>query len=211
MGSFKNERTNKFISKIKSIVKSGKKPFIIIYQDNLLEQDAFELEKELITFYGRKDINTGCLCNLTGGGEGSGGHTWYPSEETKNAISVAKKGIPFTEGHKKNLSIAHIGVSNGSCSEETKNAIRNAQKGIPKGPLSDKHKKNISISLKGVPKSEEHKKNMRKPLSEEHKKAISDAHTGVPKGPHSEETKKAMSISHKEYWRIRKKKLKEEK
>jgi hypothetical protein len=62
-------------------------------------------------------------------------------------------------------------------------------------------KRKISKSQKGVPKSEEHKKNLRKPKSEEHKKNISKANKGIPKSeehkknmskPKSEETKKKM-------------------
>lgn len=41
-----------------------------IIQENLSQEDAFELEIFLIELYGRKDINTGILCNLTNGGEG---------------------------------------------------------------------------------------------------------------------------------------------
>jgi hypothetical protein len=41
-----------------------------IIQSNLSQEDAFELEVFLISIYGRKDIKTGILCNLTDGGEG---------------------------------------------------------------------------------------------------------------------------------------------
>ena len=50
--------------------------------------------------------------------------------------------------------------------------------------------KKISEASKGVPKSEEHKKNMRKPKTEEHKKNMSEVRKGVPK---SEEHKKKIS------------------
>lgn len=44
-----------------------------IYQDNLREWYAFELEQELILKYGRRVNNTGSLCNITTGGEGASG------------------------------------------------------------------------------------------------------------------------------------------
>jgi len=53
---------------------------IVIYQENLDEETAFSLEKELIAKYGRKDVGTGILHNRTEGGEGSSGHR--PSKET---------------------------------------------------------------------------------------------------------------------------------
>lgn len=53
---------------------------IVIYRDSLDEKTAFELEKELIAKYGRKDLGTGILRNRSEGGEGYSGYK--PSEET---------------------------------------------------------------------------------------------------------------------------------
>lgn len=44
-----------------------------IVKDNLDENLSFDLEKELISFYGRLDLRTGCLANFTDGGEGRSG------------------------------------------------------------------------------------------------------------------------------------------
>jgi hypothetical protein len=41
----------------------------IIIQDHPSEADAFAAEKFLIEHYGRKDLGTGCLRNLTNGSE----------------------------------------------------------------------------------------------------------------------------------------------
>jgi len=46
---------------------------IVLLEQNLSETDALRLEIELIAQYGRKDLGTGILRNLTDGGEGSSG------------------------------------------------------------------------------------------------------------------------------------------
>lgn len=43
---------------------------IQILKSDLTWNDACELEKILISHYGRKDLGTGILCNMTNGGEG---------------------------------------------------------------------------------------------------------------------------------------------
>ena len=58
---------------------------IIFNRDS--EQEAFETEKELIRNWGRKDIGTGILRNMTDGGEGAS-----PSPETRAKLSVAMIG-----------------------------------------------------------------------------------------------------------------------
>jgi len=57
------------------------------------EDDAFEAEKFLISFYGRQDLGTGILRNRTDGGEGISGLVF--TEEHRRRISdYAKKRIP---------------------------------------------------------------------------------------------------------------------
>lgn len=51
------------------IIKNGGIPTILIYKDDLIMQEANDIEKLLISTYGRRDNNTGILCNLTDGGE----------------------------------------------------------------------------------------------------------------------------------------------
>jgi hypothetical protein len=64
---------------------------IVIVKDMLTEKEAHELEKSLISEYGRKDLGTGILRNLTDGGEGKSG--WIAPEEFKQK----KREISNTE------------------------------------------------------------------------------------------------------------------
>ncbi len=60
----------------------------------LTEQEAFILEEFLIALYGRIDLKTGTLTNLTDGGEGASG--WIPSKEYRENASKRMAGVPKT-------------------------------------------------------------------------------------------------------------------
>lgn len=64
---------------------------IIIFKFNLSESEALDLEIQLINQYGRKDISTGILRNLSDGGKGGAAnnnnkHWWTNGTENKLAI-----------------------------------------------------------------------------------------------------------------------------
>lgn len=63
------------------------------------EELALIVEAELIKKYGRRDNNTGILCNHTDGGEG--GYGKIITEETKQKMSLAKKGNKINVGRKR--------------------------------------------------------------------------------------------------------------
>jgi hypothetical protein len=65
----------------------------IIIQAHLSEEDAFAAEVFLIAFYGRKDLGTGCLVNLTDGGEGPAGQVM--PESFRKFHSARLKANPF--------------------------------------------------------------------------------------------------------------------
>jgi hypothetical protein len=62
---------------------------IEILAQNLSLEDAIDLEMLLIKEYGRKDIGTGILCNLTDGGEG----TINVTLEVRKKLSERRRGV----------------------------------------------------------------------------------------------------------------------
>jgi hypothetical protein len=67
---------------------------IAFLKENLSECEAFDLEKYYIQQYGRKDLGTGILRNLTDGGDGAAGA--IRSDAFKENLSRARKGVPRT-------------------------------------------------------------------------------------------------------------------
>ena len=63
----------------KSIKPPKDRERILILHSGLSEETAFAYETGLILFYGRKDLGTGLLRNMTNGGEGVAG--WVPGDE----------------------------------------------------------------------------------------------------------------------------------
>jgi hypothetical protein len=61
------------------------------------ENEAFNKEKELIKLYGRRDLKTGSLTNLTAGGDGGAGRVWAKEslEKIKNTF-LAKGKYPMS-------------------------------------------------------------------------------------------------------------------
>jgi hypothetical protein len=84
--------------------------------DGYTWDEACEMEKELICRYGRIDLGTGQLINLTEGGDGNGGRLF--SEEHRKNISKRKKGRKLPDYHKKILSEAQKKYYAGLSDEE---------------------------------------------------------------------------------------------
>jgi len=63
---------------------------IDILLDNLTKQEAVKKEIEFIKLYGRKNLKTGSLVNLTDGGDGVNNIKW--SEDSKNKLRLKMLG-----------------------------------------------------------------------------------------------------------------------
>ena len=175
-------------SKQRSIKPPKDKSRIIFLKKNLTEEEAFKHEIYMIDVFGRKDLGTGILYNMTDGGEGSSG--CIPSEESRRKMSEAHKG----ENHH---------MYGKTASEETRKKMSESKKGKT---LSEESRRKMSDARKGKTHTEETRRkiseankdknhpNYGKTLSEETKRKMGDARKGRT---HSEETKRKLSEAKK--------------
>lgn len=75
-----------------------------ILLDNLTWEEACDKEKEFISLYGRIDLSTGCLANMTNGGEGTIGRKYIPSDIHRTNLSIASKGKGMSDVAKSKMS-----------------------------------------------------------------------------------------------------------
>ena len=171
----KGEKNRIYKKKKKEIQPPKDTSRIIFLKQNLTEEEAFKHEKYMIAVFGRKDLGTGILRNLTDGGEGCSGAV--RSEEWRLNQSKNRKGKPLPEEHKRKIGKSKIGKPR---SEETKRKQSEAMKGKYAG---EKH------PLYGKTKSEE----SRKKQSESRKGKYTGKDNPFYGRKHSEEFKKNHS------------------
>lgn len=115
--------------------------------------------------------------NMTDGGEGTYGLSFYPSEESRKKMSIARmgvsptnKGVPHTKEEKQRISLSLLGNQNTKGfkhSEETKKKMSIAHVGNKSNSgrgLTAEHKSNISKGLCGKKRifTVEHRRNLSK-------------------------------------------------
>lgn len=102
------KRDHKLI-KARTIAKAqanGLQVFSEILKANLKESRAFELERKLIAKFGRRDLGTGILANMTDGGEGG---TGPKSKAHRESISRAHLGRPKSAEVRAKVSLSLTG------------------------------------------------------------------------------------------------------
>ncbi len=164
-------RRNKFWKNVHE--KHGVVVKIII--ENVALNEAVELECKLIEDYGRRDLKTGPLVNLTDGGGGLKNASLETkeklryiasniSEETRKKMSEsAKKKPPMSEENKQKLRDNWAGENNPNYgktfSEEHRRKLSESHKGIR---LSEEAKKKLGDATRGRKVSDETKAKMSK-------------------------------------------------
>ena len=132
----------------------------VMIAENLSEQDAFDLEIELIAKYGRKDLGTGILRNQTDGGDGASGN--IHSEESKQKMrdyalkreyKKKEEGWEYPESARKAISEMQKGVP------KPKEWVDNVAAALNNRTEEEKAewKEKIAATKRGKPRSEETK------------------------------------------------------
>jgi NUMOD3 motif len=171
--------------------------FIVILEHNLTEMGALALERRLIAWYGRKDLGTGILSNMTDGGDGGSGAK--RSDSWKEMMRLVHLGKKLTDEQKAAVSATHKGKP----WTEARRAAYLANKDKPRKPHSAETKAKISAANAGRTVSEEiklaHSARMKGrkfgPPSDATKAKISAALKGIKLGPMSEEGKLRRSLT----------------
>jgi hypothetical protein len=162
---------NRIYSTNRRIKPPKDKSKVIYLKQNLTEEEAFRHEIYMIAVFGRKDLGTGILQNLTDGGEGVGGRIL--SQESRRKISASSKGKTFSEEHKMKIGAASKGrntMLGKTHSEETRKKMSEERKGKT---FSEETKMKMSEARKG-----EKNHNYGKTHSEETKRKIGFASKG---------------------------------
>lgn len=143
---------------------------VALLRENMSEKNALDHEIEMIKAWGRKDLGTGMLRNLTDGGEGISGYKL--SDETKAKMSLAKQNISdetraklrfaklgkrLSEEHKSNMRLANLGKK---LTDETKAKMSLARIGKIGRKHTEESKAKMSLAKKGKIFSKEHKAKM---------------------------------------------------
>jgi hypothetical protein len=157
-----------FYNKLNKMICENNQPIVIKLREFDNEQDAINLEIDLIYFLGKKK-NGGLLYNITDGGDGVSGYEYTEEQkEKRRQISIeinSSQYFPDNKGknhpmygkkHKKSSIDKMIEIKTGIKQSEEWIEKRTAKlRGVP---LSQEHKDKLAESNRGQKRSEETKK-----------------------------------------------------
>lgn len=111
-----------FQNVINQIRAAGLQPVVQISSGWLSLEEASFFEMAFIKQFGRRDNGTGCLCNLTDGGEGVSGYKFSDSTVAKRAKTI-REGWKKVDREKlsKTLSVSQTPEMRAACSKRSKN------------------------------------------------------------------------------------------
>jgi hypothetical protein len=111
-------------------------PEVQIIESYLLENEAYDIEKEYIKIIGRSDLNKGPLTNLTDGGEGIQNLNRESRKEAGRKLSVFLKKTGAHKGNRNNMfgngylvSGSSNGMYNKTHRKESRDKMSNSKKG----------------------------------------------------------------------------------
>lgn len=143
---------------------------ILFLETNLSDVGACALERRYIRWYGRKDIGTGILRNLTDGGDGTSG----TSPEHRAKLAAVNMGKKYTSEHKANISVAKAGKKHTAeqraknaaghigkkLTSETRAKLSAIRRGKKLGPKTPEQKAKLSAANTGKKLTSEHRANI---------------------------------------------------
>lgn len=169
-------------NRIAEIRAAGYEPVAVKLEENLFEEQAYEIEEYIIRTLGREEIEeNGILTN-------NRIKAWAPiqTSDIRKAISEARIGMQFTEEHRENLSKSRRGKSYEEIYGEDGAKKRREQLAENRGPHTEERNKNISDAKTGM--------NAPHNWSAESRKKLSDTVTGVSKNLSDEERKRRSEV-----------------
>jgi len=154
---------SRFHRKLKSMLDAGLSPCIEIVADGLTENEALQLEIELIGRYGRLGIDDGgILLNVLEGGDNPPNHKGRKFAERKSPTTKGQPGRVWTEEDRQRHSQIMLSRMN---DPDTREKCSAAKRGRPV-KLTDEARSKIAASIRGSknPKGSEAKRGSLNPM-----------------------------------------------